>query len=144
MTLAPGARLTSVRLKDSAGAEVGNVVEWMMDVEQGKVMYVIASFNDRDDYYAVPWEMLRADVSKGGYDVDKEQIVAQCLTIRRDEVANLVDRHEFSEQVLSQRGTERPAKPSAQANDPRDERSNPAAGESQSNAYLGEGKGYGG
>jgi sporulation protein YlmC with PRC-barrel domain len=66
--LSPGARLLKVKLRDAEGRELGQVKEWMMDIDEGKVVYVLASFNSAPDkYFALPWKMMEADKENGGY-----------------------------------------------------------------------------
>ncbi len=71
--LAPGARLLKVNLRNRNGEEIGEVREWMMDIDEGKVVYVLASLkHDTSHYIALPWKLMKADKEKGGYRVDAE------------------------------------------------------------------------
>jgi hypothetical protein len=144
MTLSPGARLNAVRLKDNGGNEIGKVIEWMMDVEAGKVIYIVATLHNNHEYFAIPWQLMKADLDKGGYIVDEQLVTSNCIKINRDDVPLLVDRHDLLEQILNtaEGNNNQPAQNSSP--DGTRDRSRPDEGTTQSNAVLGEGKGYGG
>lgn len=145
LTLAPGARLTAVRLKNEHGQEIGNVIEWMMDVQRGNVVYVIAQFHNSHDYYAIPWEMMTADLVNHGYDVDEARIRSVGATVKREELASLVDNKGFFAGLLSRYGVS-PGGGAGRQTSPRAgaEQERPKDETGPSNAYMSEGKGYGG
>lgn len=68
--LAPGARLLAVKLKDQQNNPIGEVKEWLMDVDEGRVVFVLASLSESGDQYtAIPWPLMKADREHGGYQV---------------------------------------------------------------------------
>ncbi len=147
-TIALGARLTAVRLKNQAEEEIGKVIEWLMDVEQGRVIYVVAEFNDTDEYYAIPWGIMKADLATGGYYVDEEQIKRYDLRIDRDLLNDLVSDKDFLNRVfetyhMPKYWEENESVPMQQSNEVGQSPAGQEAGEA-ANAETGEGKGYGG
>src|SRR5687768_4897789 len=62
------------------GQRIGEVERVMIDKISGKVAYAVLSFGGflgiGEDYYPVPWSMLKYDTSLGGYRVNltKEQL----------------------------------------------------------------------
>ena len=70
-----------------------------MDVEQGKVIYVVAKFDDADTYYAIPWALMKADLQKGGYFVDQDQVKKHNLQIDQHSVSELVLDKEFLNRI---------------------------------------------
>jgi hypothetical protein len=99
-TIALGARLTAVKLKDQSGEETGKVVEWLMDVEQGRVIYVVAQFNETDEYHAIPWGVMKADLEAGGYLVDPKKVKDHNLQIDRNLLSDLVGDKNFLNRVF--------------------------------------------
>jgi hypothetical protein len=98
-TLALGARLTAVKLKDPSGEEVGKVVEWLMDVQEGRVIYVVAKFNENDAYFAIPWALMKADLETGGYFLDQDKVKEHNLQIDHDLLNELVLDKEFVNRI---------------------------------------------
>lgn len=98
--LAQGARLTAVTLKNSSGEEVGKVIEWLMDVQQGRVIYVVAKFNDTDAYFAIPWALMKADLETGGYVVDQQKVKEHNLQIDHNLLNELVVDKEFLNRIF--------------------------------------------
>jgi hypothetical protein len=150
-TLSPGARLTAVKLKNAEGQEIGKVVEWFMDVEEGRVVYVVAEFRNNGNYFPIPWSMMKADVQKGGYIVDEGIITKTNLRIDRNTMADLPGNPEFTQKVLesfsegrlsSRPGNEQSA--STPSGEPLRTEGKPGAVGAPSNAEISEGKGYGG
>ena len=147
-TLSQGARLTSVRLKNAAGEEIGRVIEWMMDVKEGKVIYVVAEIDSSNKYYAIPWQFMKADLQHGGYMIDAEEIEKHDVSIDRHAMGNLVNDQDFLKKVFERYGLDQqqrsrsPRKPSGTDDS---ERQGPQKDEGYpSNAEMSEGKGYGG
>ncbi|MDO1451449.1 PRC-barrel domain-containing protein [Rhodocytophaga aerolata] len=148
-TLSQGARLTAVKLKDRSGEEIGKVIEWLMDVEQGKVIYVVAKFNDADTYYAIPWALMKADLQKGGYFVDQDQVKEHNLQIDHDSVSDLVLDKEFLNRIYDsyqlakywEQNQTMPANPSSAINL---DSAGSQADTNSTNTQESEGKGYGG
>jgi hypothetical protein len=144
-TLSQGARLTAVRLRNETGEEVGKVVEWMMDVQKGNVVYVIAELNDTGKYYAVPWQLMTADLKGGGYIIDREKVQQSNMEVDRISLNTLVNDKEFLNKVFqaygiageSAAGSRQAAEPSSTQRDHPHDPSYP------SNAEMSEGKGYG-
>jgi hypothetical protein len=149
-TISQGARLTAVKLKKQSGEEIGKVIEWLMDVEQGRVIYVVAQFNDADAYFAIPWGVMKADLEAGGYFVDQDAVKEYNLQVNRDVVSDLVVDKDFLNRVfevyqLPKYWENNQATPTSQAS---------GAGSAQgaatqetgnaSDAEANEGKGYGG
>ncbi|MBT1702219.1 PRC-barrel domain-containing protein [Chryseosolibacter indicus] len=147
-TLSQGARLTAVKLKDTAGNEIGKVVEWIMDVVQGKVVYVVADLKEADNYYAIPWALMKADLQNGGYIVDRKTVETSNVSIDRTAINNLVNDKDFLDRMLTSYNVS-----GEQTSGQQGERS-PSAGQTEqrerseqtypSNAEVSEGKGYGG
>ena len=98
-TLSQGARLTAVKLKNSSGEEVGKVIEWLMDVQEGRVIYVVAKFNDADTYYAIPWGTMKADLQVGSYFVDQDIVKQHNLQIDNNLLSELVLDKEFVNRI---------------------------------------------
>lgn len=153
-TLSQGARLTAVKLKDAAGAEAGKVVEWMMDVEQGRVVYVVAEFNKADDYYAIPWSWMKADIQNGGYNIDREKVEEKNVRIPRADLNDIVNDKTFLDNLMKQYGLDY-AQVSSEQQGQQDSARTPSASSAgergrsdqqtyPSNAEVSEGKGYGG
>lgn len=148
-TLSQGARLTAVKLKNPSGEEIGKVIEWLMDVEQGKVIYVVAKFNDADTYYAIPWALMKADLQKGGYFVDQDQVKEDKLQIDPNSVSELVLDKEFLNRIYDsyqlakywEPNQSAPANPSSGSNL---DSAGSKADTTATNAQESEGKGYGG
>jgi hypothetical protein len=104
--LSPGARLLAVKLKDTDGSPLGEVKEWMMDVDEGKVVFVLAAFENRTgEYVAIPWEQMKADKENGGYQVkaDREQLM-NAPRISTEEVKNLITDHAFLDRLFQHYG----------------------------------------
>src|SRR5687768_16098126 len=95
LTLSQGARLTAVKLKNPSGEEVGKVIEWLMDVQEGRVIYVFAKFNEADTYFAIPWALMKADLQAGGYFVDQNKVKEHNLQIDYNQLSELVLDKEF-------------------------------------------------
>lgn len=145
-TLSQGARLTSVRLKNADGKEIGRVVEWMMDVQEGKVIYVVAEIDSSSKYYAIPWRFMKADLEHGGYMIDQEEIENYDVSVDRDSMSDLVNDQEFLKKIFERYGLEQQTRQSRQPSGGTDtERQSPQKDDgSPSNAEMSEGKGYGG
>ena len=149
-TLSQGARLTAVKLKNPSGEETGKVIEWLMDVEQGKVIYVVAKFNDADPYYAIPWALMKADLQKGGYFVDQDQVKEHNLQIDQNSLSDLVLDKEFLNRIFDtyqlakywEQNQPAPANQSSGIN--LDSAAGSQANTTATNAQENEGKGYGG
>ena len=164
--LAQGARLTAVALKNHSGEEVGKVIEWLMDVEQGRVIYVVARFDDAesDAYFAIPWALMKADLQAGGYLVDQDKVKERNLRINHNSLNELALDKGFLDRLFDAYQLDKywiEQNQSTPANQPSDlSSSQSSSGESSdsginsgpareeeasaSNAEAGEGKGYGG
>jgi hypothetical protein len=122
-TLALGARLTAVKLKDQSGEETGKVIEWLMDVEQGRVIYVVAQFNQTNEYHAIPWGVMKADLEAGGYFVDPQKVKDHNLQIDRNLLNDIVGDKDFLTRVFDayqlpkywEENQHAPTKPASQA-----------------------------
>jgi sporulation protein YlmC with PRC-barrel domain len=144
--LSQGARLTAVKLKNTSGQEIGKVIEWMMDVKEGRVVYVVVELYGNEAYLAVPWSMMKADLERGGYKLDVDKIKSASVEIDRGQINNLVNDKEILTKLQYAYGQQQqdksdgriPSGPSS-ARDRADIKSS-----GQSNAEVGEGKGYGG
>ena len=104
--LSPGARLLAVKLKDTDGSPLGEVKEWMMDVDEGKVVFVLATFeNMAGEYVAIPWEQMKADKENGGYQVkaDREQLM-NGPRISTEAVKDLITDHAFLDRLFQHYG----------------------------------------
>ncbi|MDO1452007.1 PRC-barrel domain-containing protein [Rhodocytophaga aerolata] len=98
--LAQGARLTAVTLKNQAGEEVGKVIEWLMDVQEGRVVYVVAKFNEANAYFAIPWALMKADLEAGGYLVDQDKVKEHNLQIDHNSLSEIVLDKEFLDRIF--------------------------------------------
>jgi hypothetical protein len=149
-TLSQGARLTAVHLKNTAGDEIGKIIEWLMDVELGKVIYVVAELNNQGDYYAIPWQIMKADLQNGGYVIDQQQIEKHDIRVERGALSNLVNDKQFLTTLFeayninaySEQNQQNDARTPSGPNN--DERQKPQGDTYPSNAEVSEGKGYGG
>ncbi len=105
--LAPGARLLAVKLKDQEGNALGKVKEWMMDVDAGKVVYVLAALGESDnEYTAIPWDVMQADKENGGYKVkaSADQLMSG-PRISTDKTNDLVTDTAFLDRVFQHYGS---------------------------------------
>lgn len=148
--LAQGARLTAVILKNQAGEEVGKVIEWLMDVEQGRVIYVVAKFTEENAYFAIPWALMKADLQAGGYVVDQDKVKEHNLQIDHDLLSEIVFDKEFLNRIfdtyqLPKYWEENQATSGDQsARAPIDSKPGGQQDATASNGEASEGKGYGG
>jgi sporulation protein YlmC with PRC-barrel domain len=66
------------KVRNSAGEDLGKIEELMIDLETGRIAYVVLSFGGflgmGDKLFAIPWEALRLDTDRHEFilDVDKE------------------------------------------------------------------------
>lgn len=148
-TLSPGARLTAVKLKDKSGEEIGKVIEWMMDVREGKIVYVVIELDDHPSYYALPWQLMQADLEHGGYTIDVDKVKQANVQVDRGDISNLVNDKALLTRLNEQYGVNEDKRASG-ARSPVADAAERRSGESgtsstgPSNAELAEGKGYGG
>jgi hypothetical protein len=146
--LSQGARLTAVKLKDPSGEEVGKVVEWLMDVQQGKVIYVVAKFNDAETYYAIPWDLMKADLQAGGYFVDQQKVKEHNLEIDNNQLNELVLDKAFLNRIYDTFQLAKYWEQNQSTPDTQSPTNSLDAGSqedtNETNAQAGEGKGYGG
>jgi len=104
--LSPGARLLAVKLKDIDGSPLGEVKEWMMDIDEGRVVFVLATFENMvGEYVAVPWEQMKADKENGGYQVraHREQLM-NGPRVSTEEVKDLITDHAFLDRLFQHYG----------------------------------------
>ena len=72
--------LTGDPVKNEAGEELGSIEEIMIDLDSGKVAYLVMSSGGilgmGETYFAVPWGLVRVDTEDHSVilDVDKETI----------------------------------------------------------------------
>gem|GEM_PF-5472060 len=139
-TLSQGARLTAVHLKNEGGEEIGRVIEWMIDVSEGRVIYVVAELNDdKSQYHLIPWKQMHADLQNGGYMVDDELVRRRGITADANMLPELVNEKRILDKIFDTYGVPKywEAK-DEHPNHPGEDNAYP------SNAKLSEGKGYGG
>ena len=99
--LSPGANLTSVRIRNEEGAEIGQVREWMMDVDKGQVVYVLAELQNSSQLTAIPWEKMVADKERGGYRVNlSDQELQNAPMVGREKLATIVGDKNFLNNVF--------------------------------------------
>jgi hypothetical protein len=99
--LSPGANLSSVRIRNEQGAEIGQVKEWMMDVEKGQVVYVLAEIQSNENLTAIPWEKMIAEREKGGYKLSlSEQELRTAPSVEREKLSTIVDDKTFLNKVF--------------------------------------------
>lgn len=99
--LSQGANLASVRLRSENGTEIGQVKEWMMDVDKGQVVYVLAQFDSLEGLVTIPWQFMDADKEKGGYKVNlSPDELERAPKISREKIVQLVDDKSFLDTVF--------------------------------------------
>jgi sporulation protein YlmC with PRC-barrel domain len=145
--LAPGARLLKVTLRNQDGQEIGEVREWMMDIDEGRVVYVLASLKESgDNYIALPWKVMRADKEKGGYriDVDVKEL-SNAPQIHSEKLDDTLDNKGFLDKVYNHFGAEKywASKQGSQDRPAAGRDSSPKEKEGLENVEKSEGKGYG-
>ena len=69
-----GSRVKGTSVYSRSGESIGSIDDVMIEKQSGKVAYAVMSFGGflgiGNDYYPIPWSMLKYDPSKGGYLVD--------------------------------------------------------------------------
>jgi hypothetical protein len=98
-TLARGARLISLGLQNDSGQDIGKVVEWVMDVDQGKIVYVIAEFFDSPGYYPIPWRKLSANPDRTSYFVDRSDVMRTELFMNTHDLFEIAEDPYFFEKI---------------------------------------------
>src|SRR5215217_3564550 len=81
----------------STGEKVGSIVRLMIDKRSGKVAYAVMSFGGfmgiGEDYYPLPWSLLRYNEGLDGYEVNiSEEQLRSGPKYGRDETWNWSDR----------------------------------------------------
>lgn len=102
--LVTGSGITEVTLRNSAGHKTGNIVEWVMDAERGKVLYVIVRKKNFDKLKCLPWPALKVDSRNGGYKVENESDLDDALEISETEIARITGRKELVSEVYEKMG----------------------------------------
>ena len=80
--LISASKVNGTAVYNTAGESIGNIYDVMIDKTSGNVAYAIMSFGGflgmGNNYYPVPWPVLKYDTSIGGYVVNlsKEQLEA--------------------------------------------------------------------
>lgn len=46
-------------IKNSEGKEIGNFIDFMIDLEQNSIPYVIVSLKNKEGYVGVPWGLFK-------------------------------------------------------------------------------------
>jgi hypothetical protein len=73
-------RVEGTTVYDHEGKKLGSIRNFMVGKVSGQVQYAVIEFGGilgiGNDYYPIPWDMLRYDTEKGGYLVDltREQL----------------------------------------------------------------------
>jgi hypothetical protein len=98
-TLARGARLISLGLKDESGQDIGKVVEWVLDVDQGKILYIIAEFSNSPGYYPIPWKKLSPAADRSGYIVNPEDVMRTELFMNTHDLFEIAEDPYFYEKI---------------------------------------------
>lgn len=69
--LIAGARVAGTSVYNSAGDNLGEIYDVMLDKQSGKVAYAIMSFGGflglGEKYHPIPWSVLDYDTGRGGY-----------------------------------------------------------------------------
>jgi sporulation protein YlmC with PRC-barrel domain len=145
--LAPGARLLKVTLRNRNGEVIGEVREWLMDIDEGRVVYVLASLKQTEDkYVALPWKLMKADKEKGGYRVDAEvEELKNAPQIHSEKLDDTVGDKNFLDEVFSHFNAEKYwAQKSGSQDRPAASRdASSKEKEGTENVARSEGKGYG-
>ncbi|HEX2867617.1 MAG TPA: PRC-barrel domain-containing protein [Ignavibacteriales bacterium] len=72
--------ITGDDVKNTMGEDLGKIEEIMIDVNSGRIAYVVLSFGGflgiGDKYFAIPWESLRLSTEEHAFylDVPKEKL----------------------------------------------------------------------
>jgi sporulation protein YlmC with PRC-barrel domain len=82
----------------SNGEKVGKIERLMIDKASGKVSYAVLSFGGflgiGDDYYPLPWSLLKYSERLGGYEVNiSDEQLKGAPKYRRDETWNWADQN---------------------------------------------------
>ena len=76
-SLIAGSKVSGTRVFNTAGENIGEIQDVMLDKATGKVGYAVMSFGGflgiGADYHPLPWALLRYDESVGGYVVDLDK-----------------------------------------------------------------------
>jgi sporulation protein YlmC with PRC-barrel domain len=73
-SLIAGAKVSGTSVYNKSGENIGAIHDVMIDKISGKVVYAVMSFGGflgiGENYYPIPWSLLKYDVAQGGYLVD--------------------------------------------------------------------------
>ncbi len=100
-SLSRGARFMSARLYNESGTEIGDVVEWVMDVNKGCVLFVVAEFYNTPGFYPIPWPLLKTMAEPGAFVVDQKQVQRPDLFINHHELTEMIEDLEMLEKIFS-------------------------------------------
>jgi sporulation protein YlmC with PRC-barrel domain len=70
-SLIEGSRVKGTNVYNMEGEKVGAIDDLMIEKQRGVIAYAVMSFGGflgmGNDYYPLPWSMLKYDTAKGGY-----------------------------------------------------------------------------
>ena len=76
----PARKITGSKVLSTAGEELGNLKDVVVDLDEGRITYAVLSFGGflglGDKLFAIPWEALIMDMEENTFilDVDKEAL----------------------------------------------------------------------
>lgn len=97
--LARGARFMTLGLQNESGKDIGKVVEWVMDVEEGKILYIVAEFFDAPGYYPIPWRMLSTNSDYTAYLVEQSEVMRTELFMNTHDLFEIAEDPYFFEKI---------------------------------------------
>ncbi len=97
-SLIPADRVNGTTVYDTAGQKLGKIEDVAIDKVSGHVAYAILSFGGflgmGENYYPVPWSVLKYDVDKGGYIVPLDKMsVEKAPSFQPKELGGWNDMH---------------------------------------------------
>jgi hypothetical protein len=71
-----------------------------MDVQEGRVIYIVAKFNDANAYFAILWALMKADLQASGFlFVDQHKVKEHKLQIDHNQLSELLLDKEFVNRI---------------------------------------------
>ena len=98
-SLIAGDKVSGTSVYSRAGENIGEIHDVMIDKVSGKVAYARMSFGGflgiGENYYPVPWSLLKYDTSQGGYvvDISKSQLETEPRPTPKAPIPNWGDRN---------------------------------------------------
>ncbi len=96
-------RVVGAEVRRPDGSKVGRIERLMLDKLSGRVAYAVMSFGGflglGEDYYTLPWGMLRYGLSSEAYLVDISEEQLRSAPIRSPEGGDPADERQWEEHV---------------------------------------------